>query len=90
MVDIRRLPLACATRHPVTNKPIMLKAGEKGYWPAPDDLDPDAYNRAMHITNAELAAMEIGAIWGFNVPGANPDMHLERNCKGNDAERFEP
>jgi hypothetical protein len=89
MVDIRRLPTTCATLHPVTGKPIMLKAGVKGYWPAPD-IDPDTYNRAMNVTNAELKAMEVGALFGFDVPGANPDYHLCLNCKGNDAERFEP
>ena len=91
MVDTRTLPIACATRHPVTNEPILLRAGTKGYFPAPTkDFDPDAYNKAMHVTNAELKAMEIGAIFGFDVRGADPDCHLNLNCPGNDARRFSP
>ena len=44
----------------------------------------------MHVTDAELKAMEIGAIWGFDVRGADPDCHLNLNCPGNDGRRFSP
>ena len=77
MDDDDKLPLACATRHPVTNEPILLKAGEKGYWPAPG-IDPDAYNKAMRVTSAQLRAMEVGAIFGFDVPGADPEYPKNR------------
>ena len=30
----------------------------------------------MKVTNAQRMAMEIGSIFGFDVPGADPDDHL--------------
>jgi hypothetical protein len=68
------LPIACATRHPVTNAPILIQVGQQGYWPLPDGTDPDKFNKAMNVTPAQLHAMEVGAIFGFDVPGANPDF----------------
>jgi hypothetical protein len=76
MFDHTKLPLACASRLPTNNKPILIKAGVKGYFPAPTpDFDVEAYNRDMGVTPAQLKAMEIGSIFGFDVPGANPDNH---------------
>jgi hypothetical protein len=75
MVDLDRYPMAAAVRHPTTDEPILLKPGVKGYFPAPEGLDPDEYNRDMGVTPAQLRAMEIGAIFGWDVPGANPAYH---------------
>lgn len=74
MVDLHKFPMAAATRHPVTDEPILIRPGIKGYFPAPT-IDPDTYNRDMRVTPAQLRAMEIGAIFGWNVPGADPDYH---------------
>jgi len=74
MTNFDKLPMAAATRHPVTGEVILLRPGIKGYFPAPT-LDPDTYNRDMRVTPTQLRAMEIGAIFGFNVPGADPDYH---------------
>ena len=83
MFDYRRLPIACATRLPTTNEPILIKAGVRGYFPPPGpDFDPDAYNRDMGVTPAQKMAMEIGSIWGFDVPGANPENHEKLNERG--------
>ena len=76
-----RLPAFCASRMPTTNEPILLHRGHKGFWPAPfPEFDPDEFNRDMGVTNAQRMAMEIGSIFGFHVPGANPDMHVHLNC----------
>jgi len=80
MFDDSKLPIAAATRHPVTNEPILIKAGIKGYYPVPG-LDVDTYNRDMKVTEAQLRAMEIGAIFGFDVPGADPDYHSNKGAK---------
>jgi hypothetical protein len=67
----------CASRLPTTGEPILTQRGHKGYWPAPSpDFDPEVYNRDMKVTNAQRMAMEIGSIFGFDVPGADPDFHL--------------
>lgn len=75
MTNFDKLPIAAATRHPVTGETILLKPGVKGYFTAPPNLDPDAYNRDMRVTPHQLRAMEIGAIFGFHVPGADPVYH---------------
>jgi hypothetical protein len=77
---IRHLPLFCATRNLETGEPVLLQAGEKGYWPAPE-LDPDTYNRDMGVTPAQLAAMEIGSMFGWHVPGSFVEAHLHLNKK---------
>jgi hypothetical protein len=77
---MRGLPLFCASRLPTTNEPIMIEAGKRGYWPAPE-IDPDTYNRDAGVTNAQRMAMEIGSIFGFDVPGSFPEYHERLNCK---------
>ena len=78
-----RLPAYCASRLPTTGEPILIERGVKGYFPAPyPDFDVDRYNRDAKITNAQRMAMEIGSIFGFDVPGADPDYHERLNCEG--------
>ena len=36
----------------------------------------------MGVTPAQKMAMEIGSIWGFDVPGANPENHEKLNERG--------
>jgi hypothetical protein len=72
---ISKLPVRCAAHHPTENGPIMIRRGETGYYPAPWWLNVDAYNSARGITGAQVEAMLIGSCFGWDVPGANPDMH---------------
>lgn len=80
-----RLPPFCGSRLPSTGEPIMIGRDHKGYWPLEPDFDPDLFNRDLGVTNAQRMAMEIGSIFGWDVPGANPDMHKHLNCKGEQA-----
>jgi len=52
-------------------------AGEQGYWPAPD-IDPEKFNRDIGATPAQLRAMEIGSMFGFDVPGSFVENHKEK------------
>ena len=70
------LPKLCALRNLTDGKPIIVKRGETGYWPAPN-IDPDAFNARRGITPAQVEAMRIGSMFGFHVPGADP-----LNCEG--------
>lgn len=74
--DHDKLPPYCASRLRTTNEPILLKSGHKGYWLAPTkDFDVEKFNKARRVTPAQRMAMEIGSIFGFDVPGADPDFH---------------
>lgn len=67
-----KLPDLCAARLPIDNSPILIRRGERGYHPAPG-LDVDAYNARHNISEAVAEAMLIGSMFGWHVPGANPD-----------------
>jgi len=66
------LPDLCASRLPTDNTPILIKRGQMGYYPAPN-IDPDEFNAERGITDAQKQAMEAGSMFGWHVPGANPE-----------------
>lgn len=50
--------------------------GMAGYVPVPSLTDETAARLNAGITPAQIEAMEIGSMFGWHVPGADPD-----NCK---------
>jgi hypothetical protein len=75
MTDLdNKLPEICASFHPTTGKPILIKRGERGYWPTWDAFDVDGFNEHRGVTAAQREAMEIGSMC-WDVPGADPDKH---------------
>ena len=70
---LAKLPPMCAARLPSTNKPILIKRGVAGYWPAPDSLDVEAMNARHGITAAQVKAMQAGSMFGWDAPLADPD-----------------
>ncbi len=89
--NISLLPEYCFSSDNVTRKLIRIKAGESGFYPAHthpevkiaarhleniDDL-ADRLNAEMGVTKAQREAMEIGSMWGWEVPGANPNAYNE-------------
>jgi len=88
--NINALPDKCAIYHIVTKKPIILVLGEKGYYEADYLNTPEkvqAFNQAFKADAAMIAAMELGSIAGFEVPGANPELWRTTWAKG--AEKYE-
>ena len=79
-----RLPRECATWHITTGESVLLKRGQKGYWPLHPATDVERFNRDRGISEAQLAAMEIGSAFGFDVPGADPAMHNDDTGGGNE------
>lgn len=66
---LQKLPPMCAARHPSDNSVILIKRGVMGYWKAPAGIDPDLYNERRGITAAQVEAMQIGSMFGWDVPG---------------------
>ena len=59
---------------------ILIRRGEKGYWPtegygARSEELVDLFNARLGVTPAERAAMEFGSLFGFDLPGARPEVH---------------
>ena len=76
MVDVlatlKKLPAMCAAHHRVDDAPVVIRCGVIGCFPAPG-LDVDDFNNTRGITPAQVLAMEIGSMFGWDVPGADPD-----------------
>ena len=79
IVDVlQKLPKVCAARLLSDKSPIFIRRGEPGYHPAPPGTDVADFNRRHGVTAKQVEAMLTGSMFGFHVPGANPD-----NCEGN-------
>ena len=74
------LPELCFSTLPGTGQLIGIKRGESGYylsdWNTEDRVRnqelADESNRALGVTDAQRQAMEIGSMFGWEVPGADP------------------
>ena len=79
------LPETCMTTLQETGELIILRRGETGYYHAEWNTDDAAYNRhiaddhnrARGLTPAQVEAMRVGSMFGFAVPGADPQMYLD-------------
>jgi hypothetical protein len=76
-MNIDKLPEICAAKHPTDGTPITIRRGESGYYSAPLLLDVDAFNARRGITPNVVLAMLIGSMYGWDVPGANPEKYSE-------------
>lgn len=72
--NLNKLPELCASINLTDGKPILIRRGVMGYYPAPT-IDVDGFNERHNVTPAQREAMEIGSMFGWEVPGANPDNH---------------
>ena len=66
-------PMAFAT---IKDKVVMVKRGQRGYEPAGDvgRFTADELNERMNVPKHMAAALMIGAAFGFDAPGADPDF----------------
>ena len=74
------LPEMCFSTLPGTGELICIKRGESGYYPSdwntPDkerniEIADDA-NESLGVTPAQRQAMEVGSMFSWDVPGADP------------------
>ena len=69
------LPEMCATHLAGTDEPIVIKRGERGYWPLPDGMTVAQINDLFSAAPAQIAAMEAASMFGWTVPGADPTRY---------------
>jgi hypothetical protein len=66
------LPEICASRNPADGSPILIKRGERGFWPFTAKFTPEECNCVLGISKAQERAMVVGALRGWNTVGADP------------------
>jgi len=85
------LPARCAAYHPITEQPMMLVAGVRGYYELADpDFNVEEYNRIKEVTPAQQQAMIAGGLRGWELQEANPEWQAERlaELRAQAAQRF--
>lgn len=70
-----KLPASCYARHPSDESPIYIMFGMRGYYPIEREIDVDAENERFGVTPAQVEAMLVGSMFGWDVPGADPDKY---------------
>ena len=77
------LPETCLATLPGQGSLIIIKRGETGYYRSDWDTGDraknqeiaDFHNSRRGITPAQVEAMQAGSMFGFDVPGANPQFY---------------
>lgn len=79
-----KYPEYCFTALPTTGEVVMIHPLRMGYSPTREGNQPwegqelaDILNRDHGVTKAQAKAMEIGSMFGWEVPGADPEMYDE-------------
>lgn len=67
-----RLPRVCAAHEFTRGQNILITRGEAGYTTLSDDFDIDRFNSQRKISAEQIAAMLNGSMFGWEVPGADP------------------
>lgn len=86
------LPETCFSILPSSGQLIIIRCGERGYYPSEWDTGKREENREIAsshnarrgITDIQEAAMLAGSMFGWNTPGANPQWYLDNaraTCK---------
>lgn len=79
------LPDFCLSTLPSTGQLIILKRGERGYYASDWDTRKREenqniareHNRRRGISDIQEAAMSAGSMFGWNLPGADPQWYLD-------------
>lgn len=79
------LPETCFATMPGMGDLIIIKRGEAGYYPSvwetgnevENQKIADINNQKRGITPAQVKAMLVGSMFGFDVPGANPQVYFD-------------
>jgi hypothetical protein len=75
LATLQKLPELCAALHPSDGSKIVIRRGVPGYTHAHPRIDVDEFNREEGVTPAQVEAMLVGSLFGWHVPGADPDKY---------------
>lgn len=80
------LPDICFSKMKTTNKIVVIKKGESGYYPSEkyeNHDNVDELNENIGVSKAQMRAMEMGSMYGWNIKGIDPKLHEEKLKKEN-------
>jgi hypothetical protein len=72
-----KLPMRAAVMVPGQNLVGLVDRGDKGYYPMPSwtAKTADGWNERHGVSHAQREAMLVGSMFGWDVPGADPDLY---------------
>lgn len=82
-MNLNKLPEMCYSVLETTNELVVLKRGEKGYYPQRPENAPwgaeNCYtlNERLGVTKGQAEAMKNGSMFGWDIPASNPDNYDE-------------
>lgn len=79
LLTLKKLPLQCFTTNRATGQTIGIRRGVMGYYPIVTPLTPEELN--VGVTKYQVTAMENGSMFGWEIPGADPDYLEEMDKK---------
>lgn len=73
----KNLPDLCFAINDVSNKVVIFKKGVSSYFEYDNtrQLTCDELNESIGVSKAQAAAMKTGSMFGWDVPGANPESY---------------
>lgn len=82
---MKTLPETCYSVLPITGELIIIKIGEVGYYRTDYSTNSkeenielkDYFNERCGITKVEEECMKVGSMFGWHVPGADPNNYDE-------------
>lgn len=83
MTNLEKLPELCWIKISSTNELAIVKRGVRGYFPQSKENkiyssgDLDRLNKELGVTKAQMEAMRVGSMWGWDAKGADPDNYSE-------------
>lgn len=80
LTEQRGLPTHCYSELPSTHESILIRFGESGYYPVvlPEGATIKDLNTVIGVSEQQRKAMEVGSMFGWNVPGADPKAYDEK------------
>ena len=84
LATLQKLPPLCYATLPSTGEVILIRRGESGYYPVTSHLTPTQLNTCLGTkpTATQVEAMLAGSMFGWEVPGADPDIVAARRRAG--------
>lgn len=74
---VKELPDFCYSELKSTGELIIIKNGEKGYYPSDYMGDADTLNQRMGVSKGQRKAMDMGSMFGWHTKGAEPSNWYE-------------
>lgn len=78
-IGIAKLPERAAALHPVSGDVVIIERGENAYRPITKTglgaVSAKEFNERNNVTPQQAAAMLAGSMFGYDVPGADPDTY---------------